>query len=235
MRQKLRFLAGWFGATVLAISIAWFGVRDVLYRGVFDDVRIEPLSAADSRTGAAPLPSDSSADPVALLGTPTALAETERQAGRDSSPTARPKPARSVPARTADPVRPRASASTPSLLAAPRPAASTAAPRPATQAAPRPAATSAAPRPAATTAAPRPTTQAAAANQDIRVVQVKGGTVSFTIENGACRLVSAVPNSGYQTRIAQADGWIRVDLVQGDSGSAAFCIGHENRTDTWEY
>ncbi|GGK64953.1 hypothetical protein Ppa06_18300 [Planomonospora parontospora subsp. parontospora] len=64
---------------------------------------------------------------------------------------------------------------------------------------------------------------------------MKGGSVSFVIENGLCRLVSAAPNAGYETKVSQADGWIRVDLIQGAHGSSAFCIGHENRTDVWEF
>ncbi|GAA3441171.1 hypothetical protein [Planomonospora venezuelensis] len=247
MRQKLGFIAGWFGATVLAISIAWFGVRDVLHLGVFDDVTIERFGAANGRTGAAPPLSGPTAEPVVAVGTPTATSGTERpDRTADPSPAAaRSKPARPGPQNTGHSVRPRGSASPSPSSARPSPARTTAAPKPAqTSAAPKPAATTSAPKAAATTSAPKPaatttapkaTTQAAAANQNVRVVRVKGGTVSFTIENGACRLVSAVPNSGYQTRISQADGWIRVDLYQGDHGSAAFCIGHENRTDTWEY
>jgi hypothetical protein len=246
MRQKLGFIAMWFGATVLAVSIAWFGVRDVLHRGAFDDVKIEPLSAANNRMGAAP-----PVDPVVLLGTPTAWATPEEDAGsgRTAAPSpsaSQPRPARSQAENTDGATRPRASAtplpSRSSALAkpaqtsaAPKPASTTAAPKPAsTTAAPKPASTTAAPKPASTTAAPKSTSQAAPSG-DVRVVRVNSGTVSFTIENGVCRLVSAVPKSGFQVKTAQNDGWIRVDLFQGDHGSAAFCIGHENRTDTWEY
>jgi hypothetical protein len=67
------------------------------------------------------------------------------------------------------------------------------------------------------------------------VVKVKGGEVAFTIGREGCRLISATPVSGYTAKIARADGWIRVDLVKGEHGTGVFCIGHERRTDTWEY
>lgn len=67
------------------------------------------------------------------------------------------------------------------------------------------------------------------------MVNVKGGSVSFAIENGVCRLIAAAPNAGYEAKVASATGWIRVDLVQGEHGSAVFCIGGESRTDLWEY
>ncbi|MFB9877773.1 hypothetical protein ACFFMN_07500 [Planobispora siamensis] len=230
MRQKLGFVAVWVGATVMATSVAWFGVRDVLHRGAFDDVKIEPLSAADGRTGETPPP----IEPAEFLGTP-AVSPSPGESGTPT-PAARPRPARSeqaggTSARPRTSPSPKRSSSSPGIKPVPARTTPTTA---RTTAAPRPARTTSAPRAAQTTSAPQPATQAAA-NQNVRVVQVKGGTVSFTIENGACRLVSAVPVSGYQTRISQADGWIRVDLFQGDHGSSAFCIGHENRTDTWEY
>ncbi|GIH79435.1 hypothetical protein Plo01_58640 [Planobispora longispora] len=135
-----------------------------------------------------------------------------------------PKPAQT----TAGPKATQTAAAAKATQSTPRPTQTTASPK-ATQ-------TSAAPKPTQTTASPKATqTTQAATSQNVRVVRVKGGTVSFTIQNGVCRLVSAAPNAGYQTKIAQNDGWIRVDLVQGDHGSAAFCIGHENRTDSWEY
>ncbi|WP_157246478.1 hypothetical protein [Nonomuraea typhae] len=70
---------------------------------------------------------------------------------------------------------------------------------------------------------------------DLKVITVKGGEVAFTIGANGCKLISATPNGGYTAKVSRADSWIRVDLVQGERGSAVFCIGHERRTDTWEY
>ncbi|GHE47548.1 hypothetical protein GCM10017673_56680 [Streptosporangium violaceochromogenes] len=55
MRQTLGFIAMWCGATVLAASVTWFGVRDVLRSQVFDDARIEPLSVALTGVEATPV------------------------------------------------------------------------------------------------------------------------------------------------------------------------------------
>ncbi|MFC4006332.1 hypothetical protein ACFOY2_03805 [Nonomuraea purpurea] len=60
-------------------------------------------------------------------------------------------------------------------------------------------------------------------------------TVTFPDLADGCRLVSATPVSGYTAKIARADGWIRVDLAKDGHGTGVFCIGHERRTDTWEY
>lgn len=67
------------------------------------------------------------------------------------------------------------------------------------------------------------------------MVTVKGGEVAFTLGPDGCRLVSATPNTGYTAKIARNVGWIRVDLVRGEHGSAVFCISAEQRTDTFEY
>lgn len=67
------------------------------------------------------------------------------------------------------------------------------------------------------------------------MVTVKGGEVAFRMGPEGCRLVSATPVSGYTAKVARADSWIRVDLVKGEHGTGVFCIGHEQRTDTWEY
>ncbi|MEV0619050.1 hypothetical protein AB0I81_37435 [Nonomuraea sp. NPDC050404] len=64
---------------------------------------------------------------------------------------------------------------------------------------------------------------------------MKGGEVVFSLGSDGCRLISATPVSGYTAKVARADGWIRVDLARGGHGTGVFCIGHERRTDTWEY
>ncbi|GAA4060453.1 hypothetical protein GCM10022248_30290 [Nonomuraea soli] len=93
------------------------------------------------------------------------------------------------------------------------------------------------PRPTASrkpsaTRAPSPSPQVAG---NVRVVTAKGGEVTFTVGDEGCRLVSATPKSGYTAKVTETADWIRVDLVQGDHGSAIFCVGRERRTDLWEY
>ncbi|MEV6868685.1 hypothetical protein AB0M44_47900 [Streptosporangium subroseum] len=234
MRQTLGFIAVWCGATVLAISVAWFGVRDVLRSQVFDDVKIEPISVALTGVRNAPLPQGAPTGPLAL-GTPTTSATSSSLDRRSPTPratptssarnTARPQPVRS-PAKTAQaPVRTRSSRT-------PDPARTRATPVPRAVTSPSASST---PRATRSSAAPKPENQAAASNENVRVVNVKGGSVSFVIEDGACRLITAAPNAGYTAQVSQNAGWIRVDLVQGAHGSSVFCIGGENRTDLWEY
>ncbi|GAA2892970.1 hypothetical protein GCM10010517_57490 [Streptosporangium fragile] len=220
MRQTLGFIAVWCGATALAISVAWFGVRDVLRSEVFDDVAIEPLDAALVRTADAPLPAAAPSGPQPA-GPPAASGASRR--------TASPRPTPAAPAE--DVARPRRTPSkirvAPADTRAPDAAGTTASPTPFASGATRAA------EPAASPTSAPPTRSFA--DENVRVVDVKGGSVSFVIENGVCRLIAAAPAAGYEAKVASATGWIRVDLVRGQHGSAVFCIGGENRTDLWEY
>ncbi|TYB51038.1 hypothetical protein FXF51_54455 [Nonomuraea sp. PA05] len=172
MRRALRYAAIWCGATVVAVSVSWFGVRGVLRNEFVDDVDVEPFLAqtiaADERPATRPpatRPPATRPDATGPHATPTASATRE------------------VPKRSRTPAPATERQATPSL----------------------------------------------------KVVKVKGGEVAFTLGPAGCRLVSATPVSGYTAKIARADGWIRVDLAKGEHGTAVFCIGHEQRTDTWEY
>lgn len=204
MRQTLGFIAVWCVATVLAVSVAWFGVRDVLSSEVFDDASIEPISVAIGRTEDTRLAAGAPTGPQ-TVGVPTASpSKPARSPAPHPTPstreTTRPQPVRS-PSRTAAPVR---------ILAAPAP-------------------------PSPSVSRPTATRTGSISTGNLRVVNVKGGSVSFAIEEGVCRLIAAAPNAGYEAKVASATGWIRVDLVRGEHGSAVFCIGGENRTDLWEY
>jgi outer membrane biosynthesis protein TonB len=182
----MKYVALWAMATAVAVSVSWFGVRDVL-RQEFADVVIEPV-AARTAAGRAALP------------TPTST----RVPTRDpvtSRPTRKPSPKPS-PKQT---------------------------PRRTPKQSPKPSPT---PSPQATEQA---TEQATQQGGDVRVVTAKGGEVTFTIGQTGCRLVSATPAGGYTANVTETDAWIRVDLTQGDHGSAVFCISGERRTDVWEY
>ncbi|MFC4061024.1 hypothetical protein ACFOWE_22205 [Planomonospora corallina] len=231
MRQTLGFLAVWLGATVLAACVAWFGVRDVLRSEAVDDMSIQPISAVDDGPGTAALPAPPSEDPSAApaaspqVGTPTASSV---PAGRDRT-TRRP----ATPAPVRSTARTDRTGSAPVATAPPDRRAASGSPRASAPARTSAPASTSAPTSAATSAAPRAPAQAAPAG-DVRVVNVKGGSVSFTIENGVCRLISAAPRAGYETKVWENAGWMRVDLTKDGSTSSAFCIGHENRTDSWE-
>ncbi|MFD0891421.1 hypothetical protein ACFQ08_43315, partial [Streptosporangium algeriense] len=90
------------------------------------------------------------------------------------------------------------------------------------------------PEPEKPSATPSPTPHLAAEG-GTKTVSAKNGSVVFSIEGGVCRVVSANPNAGYEAQVTQAEGWVRVDLVQGQHGSAVYCVGRESRTDVWEY
>jgi hypothetical protein len=159
MRRALRYAAIWCGATAIAVSVSWFGVRGVLRNEFVDDVNVQPFLAqtiSENKSEEAPAPSP----------TPTKTPKNRK------SPAPRPIPSR---------------------------------------------------------------TPTVAAGGSHKVITVKGGEVVFSLGSGGCRLVSATPVSGYTAKVARADGWIRVDLARGEHGTGVFCIGHERRTDTWEY
>ncbi|MGW3343767.1 hypothetical protein ACWDA3_10690 [Nonomuraea rubra] len=170
MRRALKYAAIWCGATVVAVSVSWFGVRDVLRDEFVDDVDVEPFLAQT-------------------------IAADERAVTR-------------------------------------RPAT----PAPATPAPVTPAPVTPAPRrtPEEQRRTPVPATKKPG-SPSLKVVKVKGGEVAFALGPDGCRLVSATPVSGYTAKVVRADGWIRVDLARGEHGTGVFCIGHEQRTDTWEY
>ncbi|NRQ33005.1 hypothetical protein HII36_14310 [Nonomuraea sp. NN258] len=228
MRRALRYTAIWCGATVVAVSVSWFGVRGVLRSEFADDVHVRPfLAQTVADDNGAPL------DPpvTRAAGSP----EPRRTPG--ATPTSRrtgptPAPARTS-ARPTGPAASQAAATRPPTAGAPaKPAVTAPAATPAKTSSGTPTRTPSPTAQAARTTAPAPAAQAAG---DVKVVTVKGGEVAFEIGSTGCRLVSATPNSGYTAKVTRNDGWIRVDLINGEHGSAVFCISAEKRTDTWEY
>ncbi len=190
----------WCGATLIAVSVSWFGVRGVLRTEFVDDVQVEPYRARAVADGE--------------RGTPSAAPV------RTPAPTPTLTPA---PVSTSAKKPTRTPASTPVRTPTKKPVRT-----PVRTPASTPARTS---EPAATSARPTP----AQASENLRVVTVKGGEVTFELGPDGCRLISAIPNSGYSTNVSSNTGWIRVDLAKGEHGSSAFCISGERRTDTWEY
>ncbi|MET9248493.1 hypothetical protein [Nonomuraea sp. NPDC003709] len=55
MRRALRYAAIWCGATAVAVSVSWFGVRGVLRDEFVDDVDVEPFVAQTIAAEEAPL------------------------------------------------------------------------------------------------------------------------------------------------------------------------------------
>ncbi|MFF4418908.1 hypothetical protein ACFYY8_40795 [Streptosporangium sp. NPDC001559] len=239
MRQTWGFVVVWCAATVLAAGITWLGVRDVLTSQVFDDARVESLDAELSRIGAVAIPSKPPTGTAGVTGPPSSSPQGRHTPGTYVSPLGRrgtsqpratglprgdrkgsvgsrrisgherqPDDSPSKPSATGTPTKPPAKAPTKAPTATPEPEKASATPSP---------------------------TPHLAAEGGTKTVSSKNGSVAFSIEGGVCRVVSANPNPGYEAKVTQAEGWIRVDLVQGDHGSAIYCVGGESRTDVWEY
>jgi Predicted membrane protein len=214
MRRVLGYLTIWCGATALAISLAWFGVRDVLRAEV--DTPYPGVAVAEARTGRPPTPTAAApptATPAATpaAATPVSRPERDRPADRPATRPPSAGPVTSRPAATAS-ARPTPSRGPSRTPARRRPTAS--------------------PKPSTPPAEPDP-----GSSSDVKVVHVKGGQVSFAIENGECRLLSATPAAGYEARVSGNVGWIRVDLMKGEHGSSVFCTwhGHAPMTDVYEF
>jgi hypothetical protein len=91
MRRAFRYVVIWCGATVVAISVSWFGVRGVLRTEFVDDVQVEPfvaqaVSDGDRTPTQTPTPTK----------TPSPTASSTRTA--TSTPTPTPTPTRTKPA-----------------------------------------------------------------------------------------------------------------------------------------
>jgi len=211
MRRVLGYLTIWCGATVLAISLAWFGVRDVL-RAEVADTPYPGVAVAEARTGRPPTPTVAAAPPTVTASPATPVSRPKRDKPADRPATRPPATASATtaPAATAS-ARPTPSR-TPTRTPARKP---TRSPKP-------------------TTAPERPDPEPAS---DVKVVNVKGGQVSFAIDGGECRLLSATPAAGYEARVSGNVGWIRVDLMKGEHGSSVFCTwhGHAPMTDVYEF
>ncbi|WP_146104172.1 hypothetical protein [Nonomuraea solani] len=78
MRRAVRYTAIWCGATVVAVSVSWFGVRGVLRNEFVDDVNVEPFlartiparaesSATPRRTTKKPVASPKPAKPLKVV------------------------------------------------------------------------------------------------------------------------------------------------------------------------
>jgi hypothetical protein len=90
MRRALRYVAIWCGATVVAVSVSWFGVRGVLRSEFVDDVDVEPFLAQTIAADPGPLiiatPTPS---PRRTTKKPEKPKATERQESPTPTPSAR--------------------------------------------------------------------------------------------------------------------------------------------------
>ncbi|WP_433468084.1 hypothetical protein [Spirillospora sp. CA-128828] len=72
---------------------------------------------------------------------------------------------------------------------------------------------------------------------NVRSYETRGGRAAMSIEKNRVRLVSATPNPGFETRVTQAEGWLRVDFL-GDkhtSSVVASWYEHDPTVKVYEY
>jgi len=84
-----------------------------------------------------------------------------------------------------------------------------------------PPSTSASP-PHTSTSQPADTTTTTTSAGDVRGYQLTGGRVVLELTETSARLVSAIPEAGWQMQTWQAEGWLRVDFSRDGSTSSCF-------------
>lgn len=96
-----------------------------------------------------------------------------------------------------------------------------------------PAGEDSAPRPKPT---PKPSTSSPKPTGDVRSFGTRGGHAVLAVSGGRVRLVSATPKPGYETRITQAERWLRVDFLDDDRTSSIVASwDREPKIDVYEY
>lgn len=62
----------------------------------------------------------------------------------------------------------------------------------------------------------------------VRSYATRGGSAAVSIEKDRVRLVSATPNPGYETRVTQTEGWLRVDFLSDEHTSSVIASWYEH-------
>ncbi|RKS74963.1 hypothetical protein BZB76_3488 [Actinomadura pelletieri DSM 43383] len=72
---------------------------------------------------------------------------------------------------------------------------------------------------------------------NVRSYATRGGRAAMSVEKNRVRLVSATPNPGYETRVTQAEGWLRVDFLSDERTSSvvASWYGRDPTVKVYEY
>ncbi|SNR74510.1 hypothetical protein SAMN06265355_106231 [Actinomadura mexicana] len=68
----------------------------------------------------------------------------------------------------------------------------------------------------------------AAPTDHVRSYATRGGSAAMSIEKDRVRLVSATPNPGYETRVTQTEGWLRVDFLSDEHTSSVIASWYEH-------
>ncbi|GAA2143251.1 hypothetical protein [Actinomadura napierensis] len=85
--------------------------------------------------------------------------------------------------------------------------------------------------------APTSPSASPSASGKVRTYVVRSGRVVLSLTSASARLVSAVPDSGFEAKTWRKAGWLRVDLTDGAHGSAVFATwnGHPPIVQVYEY
>ncbi|MGI5168190.1 hypothetical protein ACQEU3_27965 [Spirillospora sp. CA-253888] len=93
---------------------------------------------------------------------------------------------------------------------------------------------------AATSARPPVRTPAAAPGVDlgdVRSYVTRGGRAALALAPGRVVLVSATPAPGFETRVSEAEGWLRLDFLGGAGTSSVIATWYRQKpvVRTYEY
>ena len=84
---------------------------------------------------------------------------------------------------------------------------------------------------------PRPSERETRPSGNARSFATRGGQAVMASIGGRVRLVSATPNPGYETRVTESAGWLRVDFLTDDRTSSiiASWFQHPPTVKVYEY
>ncbi|MFG1999459.1 hypothetical protein ACGFNU_09975 [Spirillospora sp. NPDC048911] len=63
---------------------------------------------------------------------------------------------------------------------------------------------------------------------NVRSYATRGGSAALAMSGGKARLVSAIPASGYSTRVTPGQDWLRVDFLGADHTSSVIATWYEH-------
>ncbi|MEW2358252.1 hypothetical protein [Spirillospora sp. NPDC029432] len=72
---------------------------------------------------------------------------------------------------------------------------------------------------------------------NVRSYSTRGGRAALAVSERRVQLVSATPNAGYETRVTENDGWLRVDFLadRRTSSVIASFYNHRPTVEVYEY
>ncbi|MFB4316694.1 hypothetical protein [Actinomadura sp. 21ATH] len=83
----------------------------------------------------------------------------------------------------------------------------------------------------------RPSPSPSGRHGNVHSYSTRGGRAALAISERRAQLVSATPNAGYETRVTENEGWLRVDFIAGRRTSSVIAsfYGHRPTVEVYEY